>query len=70
MQFKDINLIILRENFSKNSTLTDLERVIQEKSLKNIGLVLKSIVKEDKIDKNQLPIKEHVPMQSPIQLSL
>lgn len=70
MKFTDINLIILRENFSKNSTLTDLERIIQEKNLKNIGLVLKSIVKEDKIDKNQLPIKEHVPVQSPIQLSL
>jgi capsular exopolysaccharide synthesis family protein len=48
MKFTTMNLIILREKFSKKSTVTNLETIIQEKNLTNIGLVLKSIVKEDK----------------------
>ena len=50
MKFTTMNLIVLREKFSKKSTITDLEKIIQEKNLVNIGLVLKSIVKEKRDD--------------------
>lgn len=43
MQYSDINLIVVRENFSKKSSITDLEKMIREKQLKNIGLVLKTV---------------------------
>lgn len=45
MQYSDINLIVLRENFSKKSSISDLEKLIREKSLKNIGLVLRTMPK-------------------------
>jgi len=76
MKFTNINLIVLREKFSKNSTITELERIIQEKNLKNMGLVLKSITKEDKKEKkallanNPVPDSPIVQKQSPIQLDL
>ena len=76
MKFTNINLIVLRENFSKTSTIEELEKIIQEKNLKNIGLVLKSIVKEPKDDTKNLlgnmansnPIETQ--KKSPLQLSL
>jgi len=43
MQYSDINLIVFRENFSKKSSITNLEKLIREKHLKNIGLVLKTV---------------------------
>jgi len=56
MKFTSMNLIVLREKLSKKSTLIGLETIIQEKNLQNMGLVLKSIIKEDKKDKNDLLI--------------
>jgi len=51
MQYSDINLIVFRENFSKKSFITDLEKLIREKHLKNIGLVLKTM--PIAVDKNK-----------------
>ncbi|MBU1669392.1 polysaccharide biosynthesis tyrosine autokinase [bacterium] len=51
MQYSDINLIVFRENFSKKSSITDLEKLIREKNLKNIGLVLKTM--PSTVDKNK-----------------
>ena len=48
MQYTTMNLVVLRENFSKKSTVRNLERIIQEKNLKNVALVLKSNIKENK----------------------
>lgn len=76
MQFSTMNLIILREKMSKKSTIVELEKIIQEKNLKNIGLVLKSIIKEDKNKQNELLPNStinnalEVPKQTPIQLTL
>jgi len=43
MQYTDINLVVLRENLSKKSSISDLEKLIREKNLRNIGLVLKTM---------------------------
>lgn len=48
MKLSTMNLIILRENVSKKSTITELERIMQEKNIPNVGLVLQSRVKEKK----------------------
>jgi len=73
MQFSTMNLIVLREKMSKKESIPELEKIIQEKNLQNIGLVLKSIIKEDKQNKNDLlmphPISnelqtpKHIPIQ-------
>jgi len=76
MQFSTTNLIIIREKMSKKSAIIELEKVIQEKNLKNMGLVLKSVLKEDKNSQNTLLksisnnsiIKSS--KQTPVQLSL
>jgi len=68
-----MNLIVLREKFSKNSTIIELEKIIQEKNLTNIGLVLKSIVKEDKnnlLKNTPMPSPLAIHQESPIQLNL
>jgi len=49
MHYSDINLIVLREDFSKKSSIVDLENMMREKQLKHVGLVLKTIpVKQKK----------------------
>ncbi|HIP26086.1 MAG TPA: polysaccharide biosynthesis tyrosine autokinase [Flavobacteriaceae bacterium] len=76
MQFTSMNLIVLREKMSKKESIPELEKIIQEKNLQNIGLVLKSIVKEDKHNKNDLlmphPISHELktPKHIPIQIHL
>ena len=73
MKFTNMNLIVLREKFSKNSTIIELEKIIQEKNLTNIGLVLKSIVKEDKnnlLKNTPMPSPLAIHQESPIQLNL
>ena len=54
MQFSTTNLIVIREKMSKKSAIIELEKLIQEKNLQNVGLVLKSVVKEDKSSQNSL----------------
>jgi capsular exopolysaccharide synthesis family protein len=68
MQYSDINLVVLREDFSKKSSIADLENIMREKQLRNVGLVLKTIpVKQ----KNKSP---HVPQviteQKPVKVLL
>ncbi len=75
MKFTDKNLIVLREKMSKASAVSDLEKVIQEKNLENIGLVLKSVVKEDaEKEEDSFLLDSHEPSSSsqhtPLQLSL
>ena len=74
MQFTNMNLIVFREKMSKKSSIIQLEKLIQEKNLQNIGLVLKSVIKEDK--DNDLLINSPIPNKletsnfSPIQVAL
>jgi capsular exopolysaccharide synthesis family protein len=42
MQYADMNLIVLRENYTKKSSIMELEKQMQEKNITNVGLVLKS----------------------------
>jgi len=77
MQYADNNLIVLKEGSSKKSTLNQLEKIIHEKNIKNIGLVIKSKVKNSKKDLNALATKtkaipniKQTPVKKPIQLSL
>ena len=76
MQFSTTNLIVIREKMSKKSAIVELEKVIEEKNLQNMGLVLKSIVKEDKGSQDTLlnSISNSTIMntsqQTPLQLSL
>jgi len=73
IQFANINLIVLREKVSKKSTLIELEKIIQEKNLTNIGLVLQSVVKNQKQNEkdllmnapttNEIPVAKQVPVQ-------
>ncbi|CAA6817411.1 MAG: Tyrosine-protein kinase EpsD [uncultured Sulfurovum sp.] len=76
MKFTSINLVVLKEKVSKKSSIIELEQIIQEKNLVNMGLVLKSIIKDEKQQDNDLLTHnfiskkdERVP-QTPIQLSL
>ncbi len=48
MKLATMNLVMIQEGISKKSTLVELEKIVQERDITNIGLVLKSIVKEDK----------------------
>jgi capsular exopolysaccharide synthesis family protein len=48
MKYSDTNLIVLRENFSKKSAVADLEKIIREKQLRNVGLVLKTVPAKEK----------------------
>jgi len=54
MQFSTTNLIVIREKMSKKSAIVELEKLIQEKNLQNMGLVLQSIVKEPKNGQSSL----------------
>jgi len=54
MQFSTVNLIVIREKMSKKSAIIDLEKLIEEKNLQNVGLVLKSVVKKSKSNQNGL----------------
>ncbi|HIP12319.1 MAG TPA: polysaccharide biosynthesis tyrosine autokinase [Arcobacter sp.] len=75
MKFSTINLVILREKISKKSTVIELEKIIQEKNLRNMGLVLKSTMKENKHKQDVLSInsfvnnKPEMIQQTPIRLS-
>lgn len=40
MQFTDINLIVVRENFTKKSFLSNIDETVNKKAFKNIGLLL------------------------------
>jgi capsular exopolysaccharide synthesis family protein len=54
MKFTTMNLILLREKVSKKSTITELEKIIQEKGIENIGLVLQSRIKDNKQKEQEL----------------
>jgi len=75
MQFSTTNLIVIREKMSKKSAIIELERVIKEKNLKNIGLVLKSIIEDNNSQSTLLKSISNSSIvksskQTPIQLSL
>lgn len=73
MKFTNINLIVLRENFSKASSVSELEQIIQEKNLKNIGLVLKSVMEQSENElllKKSSPKTAEPPKQVPIHLEI
>ena len=48
MKLTTVNLVIIKEKVSKKSTLVELENIVHEKNISNLGLVLKSITKEKK----------------------
>ena len=55
MQYSDVNLVVFRESYSKKSSIADLEKLIREKGLQNIGLVLKTMPEVKKKTKS-LPV--------------
>ncbi len=48
MKLATMNLVIIQEGISKKSTLVELENIARERGITNIGIVLKSIAKEEK----------------------
>ncbi|CAA6818642.1 MAG: Tyrosine-protein kinase EpsD [uncultured Sulfurovum sp.] len=54
MKFTTMNLVVIKEKVSKKSSILELEKIIQEKNLNNMGLVLKSVIKEKKQKENDL----------------
>ena len=48
MKLTTMNLVMIQEGVSKKSTIVELEKIVQERNISNVGLVLKSIVKEEK----------------------
>ena len=57
MRHSDINLVVLREGFSKKSSIPELEKMVHDKQLKNVGLVLKTLpVKEKKKSSPPIPL--------------
>ena len=68
MQYADINLVVLREDFSKKSSIADLEKIVREKQLKNVGLVLKTILKKQK--KKAAPIPQVISPKKPLKVIL
>jgi len=47
MQYSDINLIVLRENFTKKSSLTGLDELMNQHQFKNCGLLLNAHTDEE-----------------------
>ena len=47
MKLTTMNLIMIQEEVSKKSTLIELEKVMLERNISNLGLVLKSTIKND-----------------------
>ena len=73
MKFTNINLVVLRENFSKETSIGNLESIIAEKNLENVGMVLKSIAKENQSSTpEELLFKKDTPFstRTPLQLTL
>jgi len=76
MQYTTMNLVVIREKFSKKSAIRNLESLIAEKNLKNIALVIKSTVNEKKVKKTDLLPGSvsskalETPSNEPLQLSL
>ena len=77
MQYADTNLVVLKEGFTKKSTITNLEKIIKEKNLKNIGLVLQTNPKDDKKGLDRLLINNistnnqtNLTQPKPIQLTM
>lgn len=68
MQYSDISLVVLREDFSKKSSISDLEKIVRVKQLKNVGLVLKTIVKKQK--KKAPPIPQVIGPKKPLKVLL
>jgi len=68
MQYSDISLVVLREDFSKKSSISDLEKIVRVKQLKNVGLVLKTIVKKQK--KKAPPIPQVISPKKPLKVLL
>ena len=68
MKLATMNLIMIQEEVSKKSTLVELEKVMQERSISNLGLVLKSTIKndEDSLTHNLTSLTQNTP---PYQIS-
>ena len=68
MQYSDINLVVLREDFSKKSSISDLENIVRAKQLKNVGLVLKTTLIKQK--KKTSPIPQVISQEKPLKALL
>jgi MinD-like ATPase involved in chromosome partitioning or flagellar assembly len=68
MRYSDVNLIVLRENFSKKSSLVELEKIIREKQIKNVGLVLKTVAMKQK--KKSSPVPQVITNNKPVKTLL
>jgi len=68
MRYSDINLIVLRENFSKKSSIVELEKIMREKQLNNVGLVLKTIPIKQK--KKSPPVSQVITNNKPVKTLL
>jgi len=64
MQYADMNLIVLRENYTKKSSIIELEKQMKEKNIQNVGLVLKSTPEANKVLLQQSKqLLNHPPIQ-------
>ncbi len=68
MKYSDISLVVLREDFSKKSSIADLENIIREKDLKSVGLVLKTIPIKQK--KKPTPVPQVITKQKDVKVLL
>jgi capsular exopolysaccharide synthesis family protein len=68
MQYSDINLVVLREDFSKKSSIGDLENIVREKNLKSVGLVLKTLPRKEK--KKVPPVPQVISNQKDVKVLL
>ncbi len=68
MHYSDINLVVLREGFSKKSSISDLENIVRAKQLKNVGLVLKTVPIKEK--KKTPPIPQVIAQEKPLKALL
>ena len=42
-QYSDINLVVVRESYSKKSFISDIDKLVKEHELKHIGIILNSV---------------------------
>ena len=68
MKYSDISLVVLREDFSKKSSISDLENIVREKGLKNVGLVLKTLPIKQK--KKTTPVAQVITKQKNVKVLL
>jgi capsular exopolysaccharide synthesis family protein len=69
MKYADTNLVVFRENFSKKMAIDEMEELMKQKGIKNMGVVYKYVPKDEvKLNEYELLEASKLKPQKPIKL--